>query len=230
MHFLPIKMVTVSHIVKKIIREKPFIEEAMRKDLISHGNLAEQILEKIEQELGKKVNHSAVVMAIRRYQESLSGSFDATKQFDYSADIVIKTNICDFAVIKSTSLLNKLKDIYSIVEVEKGDTLNIILGNYEISIVVSEKYKEQIEKFLKGEKILSKETNLIALSISFKSDYFHTPSVIFNVVRRVSMENINIYEIVSTMTELTLILHKKDSMKAYESLQDLIGVKKKIVK
>jgi len=74
---------------------------------------------------------------------------------------------------------------------------------------------------------LNKETGLVALSIGFKGDFFHTPGVIFTVVRRLAWDDINIYEIISTMTELTLILHKKDSMRAYESLQDVIGVKKK---
>ena len=36
-------------------------------------------------------------------------------------------------------------------------------------------------------------------------------------------EKINIFEIVSTMTELTFILSKKDSMKAYNALQELMG-------
>ena len=223
-------MVTVSHIVKKLIKEKPFIEEAMRRNLISYGNLAEEIIGKIEEELEKKVKHSAVIMALRRHAETLPEKFDTLKKFDYSSEIVLKTSICDFCLLKSNSLLNKLKSVYEMVDFEKGDTLSVILGTYEVSIIISEKYREQLEKFLKGEKIINKEINLVALSISFKGDFFHTPGVIFNVVRRFAWEDINIYEIVSTMTELTIILHKKDSMKAYDSLQDLIGVKKKAVK
>jgi len=221
------KMVTVSHIVKKIIREKPYIEEAMRRSIISYGNLAEEIIGKIEAELNREVKHSAVVMALRRYAESLNERFEALRDFDYSSEIVLKTNICDFNVIKSNTLLSKLKSVYEMVDFDKGDTLSIILGNYEVSIILTEKYIERLEKFLKGEKILNKETGLVALSIGFKGDFFHTPGVIFTVVRRLAWDDINIYEIISTMTELTLILHKKDSMRAYESLQDVIGVKKK---
>ena len=220
-------MVTVSHIVKKIIREKPYIEEAIRRNIISYGNLAEQIIDKIKAELNKEVRHSAVVMALRRHAESLNEKFVALKNFDYSSEIVLKTNICDFNVIKSNTLLNKLKSLYEMVDFDKGDTLSIILGNYEVSIILTEKYIDKLEKFLKGEKILNKEKDLVALSISFKGDFFHTPGVIFTVVRRIAWEDINIYEIISTMTELTLILHKRDSMRAYESLQDVTGVKKK---
>ena|SRR3989338_5960432 len=220
-------MVTVSHIVRKIIQSKPYIEEAMRRDLISYGSLAEQVIEEVEKELSKKVKHSAIVMALRRYSDELIESSDDIKQFDYSSDIVIKTNLADIGVIKSNSLMADLKNLYSMVDIEKGDTLNIIAGNYEVSIIISEKYLDKLLIFLKGEKIINKEINLVALSISFKGDFFYTPGVIFNVVRRLAWEKINIYEIVSTMTELTIILNKKDSMKAYNALQDLCGVNKK---
>ena len=59
-------MVTVSHLVKKYVSENTFLLEAMGKELISHGNLAEQLKPEIEQELGKKVKESAIVMALRR--------------------------------------------------------------------------------------------------------------------------------------------------------------------
>ncbi len=220
-------MVTVSHIVRKLIKEKPYIEEAMRREIISFGSLAEQIIENVEKEIGKKVKHSAIVMALRRYSDELSEDTEIIRNFDYSSDIVIKTNLCDIGVIKSNSLMSNLKNLYSMVDIDKGDTLNVIVGNYEVSIIISEKYLENLESFLKGEKIINREINLVALSISFKGDFFYTHGVIFNVARRIAWEKINIYEIVSTMTELTLILHKKDSMKAYEALQDLCGVNKK---
>ena len=46
-------MVTVSHIVKKVVSEQPFVEEALGRGIISVANLAEYILPKIEKELGK---------------------------------------------------------------------------------------------------------------------------------------------------------------------------------
>ncbi|MBW2979800.1 hypothetical protein KY360_00100 [Candidatus Woesearchaeota archaeon] len=220
-------MVTVSHLVKKIINDKPFLEEALSQKLISYGNLAEQIKSKIEEELGKEVKHSAIVMALRRYSDEIEEKHIKTAPFDYSSEITMKTNLCDFCVVKSPSLLAKLRQLYSLVNFERGDTLNVILGNYEISIIINERYKDKLTKFLKGEKILGKESNLAALTIGFKGDFLHTPGIVFNVVRKLAWENINIYEIVSTLTELTLILSKKDSIKAYDSLYNLVGKEKK---
>ena len=65
---------------------------------------------------------------------------------------------------------------------------------------------------------------MISLTIIFTADDFtHTPGVIFNAVRKLAWNNINIYEIVTTMTEFTFILNKKDSMKAYDVLYEMVN-------
>jgi len=217
-------MVTVSHIVKKIVSGQPFVEEGLANGIISIANLAEQMQPQIENELSKKIKLPAIVMALRRYSEEIISHRKKSKGFDYSGELIIKTNICDFTFVKSTSLMTKLKTIHSLVNFEKGDTLNFIVGNNEVSIIISEKYVSSLVKFMSGEKILNKEHDLVALAIIFKSDNFtETPGVIFNAVRKLAWDNVNIYEIVSTMTELTFILSKKDSMKAYNVLSEMVG-------
>lgn len=217
-------MVTVSHIVKKIVSGQPFVEEALGNGIISFGNLAEEILPKIEQELGKKINHAAVVMALRRHAEEIAEQRKKTRRFDFTGEILMKTNICDLNFVKSPSLMAKLKALHHLVNFEKGDTLNFIVGNNEVCIIINEKYIGNLLKFMHGEKVLVKEMGLVTLTLIFTADDFtHTPGVIFNAVRKLAWENVNIYEIVSTMTELTFILSKKDSMKAYDVLQELVS-------
>jgi len=217
-------MVTVSHLVKKYVSENSFLLEAMSKELISHGNLAEQLKSGIEQELGKKVKESAIVMALRRYAEELKSFDKKIKKFSFKGEIIMRTNIIDFNVVKSSNLLNKIKNLYGLVNFDKGDTLNIILGSNEVSIVTNEKYKDKLSNFLKGEKILNKEFDLVALTIVFEGkNFLMTPGVIFTAIRKLAWEQINIFEIISTMTELSFILSKKDSMRAYNVLQELVG-------
>ena len=217
-------MPTVSHIVKKIVSEQPFVEEALGNGIISIANLAENMMPRVEKEFGSKVKQAAVVMAIRRYAEEIAGHRKKTKSFNYAGEIIMKSNICDFTVIKSNTLLAKLKNIHNLVNFERGDTLNVIVGNNQVSVIINEKYMKKLEKFLSGEKILNKENGLVSLTIIFTSDDFlHTPGIIFDIVRKLAWEGINIYEIVSTMTELSFILSKDDSMKAYEVLQEIVS-------
>lgn len=214
-------MVTISHVVQKLIDQRIFIQEAINKKIVSYGSLAAQLKPEIELELNKEVKQHAIVMALRRYAESLN-MLHKNISFDYSSEIILKTDICDISVLRSTILLNKLKKLYDIVNFEKGDILNIIHGRYEVSIVTNERYREKSLDFLRGEKVLNVEKNLVSLTLSFSKDFFYTPGVIFNVVRNIAWENINIFEIVSTNTELTIILKEKDAIRGYSSLQKLI--------
>ena len=216
-------MVTASHLVKKIIGENSFLMEAMGRELISYGNLAEQLKPEIEKELGRKIKEPAVIMALRRYAEELQGFDKKVTKFKFEGEILMRTNIIDFNVVKSNNMLAKIKNLYSLIDFEKGEILNIILGNNEVSIITNEKCEKKLLNFLSGEKILNKEFDLVSLTVSFYSkDFIETPGVIFTAIRKLAWNNINIFEIVSTMTELTFILKKKDSIKAYNSLYELI--------
>jgi aspartokinase len=214
-------MVTISNIVQKLVDEQVYIQESMDKDIISYASLAKQLLPDVEEELGKPVKKHAIEMALRRYKDQLKQKHK-TVTFDYYSDIIIKTKICDIAVARSPTLLVKLKKLYDIVDFERGDILNIIQGSSEVSIVTNERYKQSLLNILKNENILLKEDNLVSLTMTFSKDFFYTPGIIFNIIRNVAWENINIYEIVSTNTELTFIIHKKDAMKGYKALEKLI--------
>ena len=216
-------MVTVSHLITKIVSSRPLLHDAMEEGIISYGNLTEKLIGEIEEELNKKVKHSAVVMALRRYAEKLQKA--PRPKFDYNSEIIMKTNLCDISVRKSPSLFNKLKKIYQIVNYEKGDVLNIIHGNYEVSIISNMRYLEKIKNELNGEKLLNTEKDLVSLSLNFSGDFLHTPGIISTAARKLNWDNVNIYELVSTLTELTFIVSKRDSTKGYAALQRLVSEK-----
>lgn len=217
-------MVTISHVVQKIVNNRIFILEPMSKGIISYVSLAEQIRPEIEEELNKKVKTHAVVMALRRYADTIKKTHKDIS-FDYSSEIIVKTDMCDIAVLRSSTLLTKLKRLYGIVDFEKGDILNIIHGRHEVVVVTNERYMKKSLDLLIGEKILNVEKNLVSLTLTFSSDFLHTPGVIFNTIRVMAWEDINIFEIVSTNTELTFIVNKKDSVKGYKVLGKLVEKK-----
>lgn len=214
-------MVTISHIVQKIVDKRTFIQESMSRNIVSFASLAKQLQPEIEEELGKTVKTHAIVMALRRYSDQVQKKYK-TIAFDYSSDIIMKTKICDIAVVKTPTLLMKLRKLYDIIDFDRGDIFNTIQGSSEVSIITNERYKKKLLEILKDEKILITEDNLISLTMTFSKDFFYTPGIIFNIIRNVAWENINIYEIVSTNTELTFIIHKKDAMRGYKALEKLI--------
>lgn len=78
-------------------------------------------------------------------------------------------------------------------------------------------------KILEGEKILHIEGRLAQLSLRFPKEYIYTPGIILQLVRVLDWENINIFEIVSTLTEVNFIISESDSSKGYRALQGLVS-------
>jgi len=215
-------MESVSSLVKKLLNQKPFLMEAFERGILSYGNLAVDFKSEIENILGKEVKDSAIVMALRRYAEEVKKHDSHPRESQLSCEIVMKTNICDFNVHKSESLLERLKDLYDIVQIGRGDFLNVTIGSEEISIAVSDKYRDQVEQFLSNEKKIDFRNGLVSLTLLFSGDFLHTPGIIYQTLRKLAWENINVYEIISTMTELTVVISRDDSLKGYEALQDFI--------
>jgi aspartokinase len=211
-------MVTVANLVKKYI---DMMQDGLSRDIISVGNLAEELHQQIEKELGKKVKLPAIVMAIRRYAENVKKGmeyFKAPEGFNLS----MKSNIIDIGVSKSAHLLTKLDKLYDLVSFERGEMMNVIQGSYEVSIITNDKYEKKVLTLLKHEKILNIEKDLGALSLSFGKEFLYTPGVIYLAVKELAWNNINIFELVSTNTELTFILNKEDCIRAYGVMEKLV--------
>jgi aspartokinase len=209
-------MATTSLLVQQHVRERPLLQEALIDGIVSYANLAERLHPLIEKSLGKKVKHAAIVMALRRYAETLQAADRSTTKLSH--ELVIKTNLCDIAVQKSLPLTEKLKSIERLVRHEKGDLLNVVHGNYETSIVVNQKYRKEIERLLRGEHIIAVRDQLVAIAMTFSGKFYDTPGIIAKYTRALAWANVNIIEIVSTYTELTFIIDEHDLTKAYEVL------------
>ena len=214
-------MPTISHVVQKLVNDQVCVLEAMNQGVISYGALAKKLQPDIEKELQKKIKTHAVIMALHRYNEKIKQTHKQIT-FDYHSEIILKTDVCDISVRRSPTLFDTLKKLYDIVNFENGDILNVIHGRCEVSLVTNERYREKTLKFLDEEDVLNVEKNLVCLTLTFPIEYLRVPGVIFQIIRSLAWENINIFEIVSTNTELTIIISKEDAIKGYNALEKLM--------
>lgn len=217
-------MVTIAHLVEKEIRDQPFLQEALRKRLVNYGSLAEQLIPKLEQEIKKKVKQGAVIMALRRLTDKLEAQFVKpilTREFKGS-ELAMKSNILVITALKSTTIFGVLKGLYNLVNFWRGDFLTITQGSHEVTILVSQKYKETFLKELKNEKLVGKKEEAAAISLKYSDIFIYQPGLVFALTRELAWKNINIIELASTMTEIIFIVSKKDSVSAYRALQELI--------
>ena len=209
-------MTTISHIVKDILNRQIFLQEAINNEIVSYNKLASHLKPKIEAELGSEVKHSAVVMAIRRHAEKSKNMLQKPK-FSYYIE-TIKTDICYISFEESSTLLPKIQTLYSTVDFKKGGILNIIQGNFEITIITNKRYEEELLDILHEEKVLEIVDDIVSISLTYSKEFLFIPGVIYDVVRLMAWENINIIDIILTTTEMSVIISKKDLMRSYEIL------------
>lgn len=216
-------MVTISHVVNKMIDDNIYLQEAIGKGIASFGSVAKKLKPGIEEELRKEVAHYAVVAAIRRYSEKLNLRFKDIKFNPDNSEVNLKTNVIDINVLRTPSLFDKLKRIYDIINFEKGDILHIIYGRNTVSIVTNERYKQDICEFLQNEKIINIGENMVSLSFTIGKDLINIPGVLFQIVRNFAWENINIIEVISMDLEITFIVQERDAVRGYKALERLIN-------
>jgi aspartokinase len=214
---------SVSSCVKRIIDKTPFINEMLVKGILSYSNYASSIKKDVEESYGKLVKHSAIVMAIRRYGDELRAKEENERKTDVDYEIVMKTKIFDLNIVRNDKFLAKLAKLYNEVSTEKGDFLNVSLGSHEISVAISEKYSQLLEELAQEEEILHKMDDLVALSLVFSGDFLQTPGIVYEAVRKLAWEKINVIEILSTKNELTFVIKREDSMKAFDELQSFLS-------
>jgi len=217
-------MVTVSHIVTKMVDEKIYLQEAIGKRIASYGSIAKRLKPEIEKELKKEVAHYAIVAALRRYAERMNIRFKDIRFTTDNSEVNLKTNIIDIGVQKTPNLFDKLKRIYDVIHFENGDILHIVYGRNTVSIITNERYKDHILRFLMTEKIVEIKENLVALAFSIDKRLVATPGVLFQIVRNFAWESINIIEIISIDLEMIFVVDEKDAVSGYKALQRLITI------
>jgi aspartokinase len=215
-------MATISHIVNKLVTEKIYLHEAISKGIVSYGSVAKKLKPEIEAEIGKEVDHSAIVTALRRYADKIKIRFKDLKFDSKYSEVNLKTHIIDINVLKIQALFDKLKRFYDVINFEKGDILHIIYGRTHVAIVTNERYKVKILNLLQNQKIKKIEENLVALSFTVGKERIDKPGVLFHITRNLAWDNINIIEIISVDVEVTFIVEQQDAIKGYNALERLI--------
>ena len=210
---------SIASYVKTIIDRSPFISDMLIQDIASYSNLALSIKPKVEELYGAPVSDSSIVMAIRRYAEELRSRPKKSRSGSINYEIQMKTNIYDVNLVRSDSFVSRLSALYDEVKPQKGDFLNVSIGSHEISLSVSDKFRSAVDKLLSDEEVIHRKEDMVALTISFSGDFLQTPGILYMATRKLAWEDINLTEIVSTMNELTFVIERDDSMKAFEVLQ-----------
>lgn len=215
-------MVTVSKTVEKLVKENAFIEEALIRGIVNYVALAEELHPHVSRLMNEQVAPAAIVMALRRVRETLKKSEPYRPTFDPHADIIVTSDLFEITFKKSPRVLASLKDVYEQIDSER-DFITATQGRNEITVIANKRNQGKVLQCFSKEKILSECTGLASLGITLPAHAIDETGYFYLITRAFTWEGIPLVELVSSFTELHIIVHEKHVPKAFIILKDVIS-------
>ena len=215
-------MKTISSAVEDYIKSKPFLISALSQGIINLTSLSRIIKTEIELSLKKEVRYGAIVMALKRLSSELEfrTTYKIVKIIKDIGDITVRSSLVDYNFKVSETLLSNQAKLLS--KVDNNDNFyTSSRGVNECNIVVSGNLSSLVETILKEEICISKQSNLSSISIKLPAENVSIPGVYYFVFQRLSWEGINIYEVISTSNEFTILVNEEQVDKAFRAIKNL---------
>jgi len=191
---------TIAQNVRSHLRNKPYLLEALEKGIVNLSELSRQIQEEL-----KIDNTSAVKAALRRFSEELQKN--KQKREEKVLQVLKRSGI---AVYDRKSVMITTKEINT----KTGMKVDLL-----------DKYVYLLDRGdLPGRvNALVKHDNCTMIVMHSPEELEATPGVVAFLTTLLAEQNVNIIEFISCWTETIIVVEKKDSLKAYEVLSNLVG-------
>jgi len=212
-------MISTTTVVEELIKRAPYLETAMAAELVNYSSLARYLRPEIEKRLFKDIKEGAIIMALKRVSSRMKGSLlESNQVLKNLGDITIRSNLVDYTYQNSPSLSKAQNEILNKTSGRKDIFITISHGISQVTIIASEETEKDIKEIFKGETEICGLNNLSSLTIRIPVEATKTPGVLYSILKVLAWEGISITECVSTFTELTIVLDRKDIERAFSLL------------
>lgn len=211
-------MITIAQAVEEVFGHDDVALAAARNGWLNFSSYARSIRTQVEAAGLKDVQEGSIVTALSR----CAGRLLERHEVDLAGviqSLAIHANLEGLTYERSERVSQKIREIYPQLPVASKAFLTVTQGINEITIVAGSAAAETFRAYLHGSHKVYDKPNLVGITVKFTLRDLETPNVIFALTRRLAFRNINIIEVVSTATELTYVVEKKDLAVALEQLQ-----------
>jgi aspartokinase len=191
---------TTAQNVRSYLRNKPYLLEALEKGIVNLSELSRQIQEEL-----KTGNTSAVKAALRRFSEELQRH---NQKREEKVLQVLKRSGMAVYDRKSVVITNR--------EIDVKNALKVDLLNKHVYLLDRSDLPERISTLVKHE-------NCTMIVVHSPEELEATPGVVAFLATLLAEQNVNIIEFISCWTETIMVVEKKDSLKAYEVLSNMVS-------
>lgn len=216
-------MLKVSDVVYDLVKKTPFVAEALSEGLINTSALARLYHEDVETKLGRKVKQGSIIMAINRMN---MGSIDYERKrlisfFSKLRDMLVRTSLVDYTFKYSNSITGTLREMLHMVSTKQDVFCTYCQGVAECTVIITESMVEEFEKLFKNEILLSKETQLAAITLLLPAENRVLSGIYYFILKELAWQDINVVEVISTSNEFTIVVNQKDLDRTFAAVNNL---------
>ena len=134
-------------------------------------------------------------------------------------DITVRSNLTDFTVKNSTTLIDNHAKILERINKEEKLFYAFTRGIHESNIVVSSSLNDFVNNHLQNENFIAVQENLSAISINLPQDNSKIAGLYYHFFKRLAWEGIVLYEVLSTTNEFTILVEDEFVDKAFTAIK-----------
>lgn len=216
-------MKTISSVVERYIRRKPFLQTALSEGIINLTSLSRYIKPEVEEVLRKEVRDGAIVMALKRLSENLEflATHKIVKVLKDIGEITVRSSLTDYTFQLTPSILSSQLELLREIENMPDIFYTSSRGVNEINIVVSNRLEKTVERIFKNEICTQKAEQLASVSVKLPSENVTVPGIYYFIFQRLAWEGIVLYEVISTTNEFTILVDDIQADKAFSIIKAL---------
>tara|TARA_Y100000385_G_scaffold160052_1_gene166140 strand:- start:21919 stop:22575 length:657 start_codon:yes stop_codon:yes gene_type:complete len=214
---------TIASCVNELLVSRPFLEEALSRDIINFSALAKDLNPTISELLRKPVKDGAITMALRRYQPpvDIENSNRLKSVFKNLGDITVRSKLSDFTFQNSKTLINSHSKVLEKIHKNNQLFYAFTRGIFESNIIISSSEKDSIFGVFKKETLLGLKDSLSAISINLPEGNSKIVGLYYQIFKRLAWENVTLYEVISTTNEFTILVEDHLVDKAFSVIKGL---------
>ncbi|MDD4627800.1 MAG: hypothetical protein PHE68_00195 [Candidatus Peribacteraceae bacterium] len=217
-------MITLTDVLRDIIADNPFLQFGIQKRIFNLSSLSRELQPQVEIRAKKDVRSSAILMALSRLQRAEQKKVPQREQI-HAKSVTIQTGLSIYTFTKTKDVHKGMNMLF--IELQKNNGyITICEGTQEITILLDSAHAHRVKHFMPQQPKYHQD-RLAALGLSFDEKlYLPTPGMIYLVLQQLMLQSINLIEVSSTYTELTLYVAEQDAKLAFETLYRLINAGK----
>jgi len=212
-------MLSIATKVERIVMESSFLMEGLQRNLINLSELARQLQPQLENDMWRPVGQAAVVMALRRVAERLpEAANQPIQRARQTGELTTRTELTEYTYRHSESIGDSHRLLLERTARMGGVFVTVTRGVNEVMVICSRPVKQVVEEVFAGERLLTQQDNLNALTLHLNPETSRTPGIYHTILKQLAWDKVNLVNMICTYTELTVLLEQSQTSAAFTVL------------